>query len=184
MAGMPGRSGGWNRKVCVDRDSAGRIRYRDRCLCGREKSLAAFYCAACWNKRRDKCKTTWLSCESCGESFFDHGRQRSSALARGAKEHVYCSRKCYEIDSRAKKRLARSRYICEMCGETFWRPTKSQRADRHRFCGKPCSSVAQRLDGLRRDVSLIPLRERVQLVEMWALVKRVRQELGLGRKFR
>ena len=74
--------------------------------------------------------------------------------------------------------------MCEMCGAEFWRTAKARHVngnqrDYRRFCSKSCYGLARRL-GLMTFQG-IPLTERLQLLDWWADIMRVRQLLGVSK---
>lgn len=170
MAGMPGRGGGWNRKVNMVRDSAGRIRYRDRCVCGREKALAATHCFHCYQQWRPL-KSKSCRCSECGKQINDKSLNRSRRLRRNSTAKVFCSPQCRGISLRFRKT-----YRCEMCDVEFFKKKDCKR----RFCGNHCYGMAIKL-GLSTFQG-IPLAERVRLVGWWADIHRLRKLLGMPRK--
>jgi len=172
MAGMPGRSGGWNRKPGGLRNSNGKLIYRDRCVCGREKSRVASRCFRCYQQWRPR-KSRILACSECGKQIHDETRHRAWRLRQNPTVKLFCSPQCRGVSLRFRKS-----YICEMCGVDFFKKKDCKR----RFCGNHCYGVAIKL-GLSTFQN-IPLAERARFVDWWADIHRVRKLLGMPRKMK
>ena len=135
MAGMPGRSGGHNRKEGLPRYASGQVKYLSLCACGQQKSKAAQHCHACYTRLRVKPEnkefgTEYRRCEC--------GRRKTRYSLRC----IICER-----NARATS-ISRN---CEWCGTTFRRSRSAK--DALRFCSKRCS-------GARRHALRQPVRQR------------------------
>ncbi|MHB1154884.1 MAG: HNH endonuclease [Eubacteriales bacterium] len=77
------------------------------------------------------------TCISCGKLFITQDKNRKC-----------CSSDCGLIQGRNEKKF----YICQHCGEPFWRPN----AFRMKFCSKDCQTDASRLKAEERNKRKLP----------------------------
>ena len=131
MAGVKGRSGGWNRKEGPRWPSGGLI-HKNHCECGREKTPHSPRCQACYNASRMKDgeryasgRLTYRSHCPCGQSM-----SRGSIL-------------CWSCTQRAHSQRRELR-TCEHCSIQFSRKRCSYERDARRFCSRKCWGLWKR----------------------------------------